>query len=554
MIKGIFRRIDVVTLMLLVSVLSVAVPPLYTVFYVQRTLMTELQNISRNEAERVATHLAGMLLKDKTVDIQFKEHISALSRDLNIYKVHLFAPSGMNIFSTDPSEIGRINEKDYFRNIVAAGNTYTKLVRKDALSAEGVIIRADVVETYVPIMSEGRFVGAFEIYYDITDRVAALRRLLWRIYAIVTAITAILTLLVLLSVRRARRIMAERRRIEATLAAQNIELTKINARLDTLYKVSASVSGRIGLDELLMTVLHTITEMELFAVQRKGGIFITDGERLILRAHLGHTEEFLRSHEGMVMGQCLCGISAQSGKVVVSLNSSCDECHTFRYKDMQPHGHIIVPLKSQGAVVGVLYLYTPPDVQIEDDKIKLLEVIGTQVGAAIQNSRLYEETKALSLHDPLTGLGNRRRLDVAVERHLPISQRYGRPLSVVMMDVDYFKRYNDQYGHDAGDMALKNVAESILCRVRASDLVIRYGGEEFLVLLSETGYEDAMREAERLRKVVEEETNITASFGVASFVKGETFEDLVKRADLALYRAKQNGRNRVEGAATANNP
>lgn len=201
---------------------------------------------------------------------------------------------------------------------------------------------------------------------------------------------------------------------------------------------------------------------------------------------------------------------------------------------------------SKDKTVGVLSLYTEAHVEIEADILRLLGNIANQIGVALDNARLYEETKALALHDALTGLANRRLMDIFFQRSVARARRTGVKLSLIMADIDYFKKYNDSYGHAAGDVLLAQVASIISSHIREADLVVRYGGEEFLVLLPEEGVKTATAIAERIRGSVAEETTVTISLGVAEFAPDMTQEELIVRADSALYRAKDQGRNRVE--------
>lgn len=157
--------------------------------------------------------------------------------------------------------------------------------------------------------------------------------------------------------------------------------------------------------------------------------------------------------------------------------------------------------------------------------------------------------------DPLTGALNRLALAESIARELSRAQRNGRPLSLLMFDLDFFKQLNDRLGHQAGDAALKHVAAATLHQLRASDLLARYGGEEFVIVLPDTGKDRALDTAERLRRQVESlgirsgnEASLTASYGVATYpADGDDFDSLVASADAALYNAKQAGRNRVSG-------
>jgi diguanylate cyclase (GGDEF)-like protein len=166
---------------------------------------------------------------------------------------------------------------------------------------------------------------------------------------------------------------------------------------------------------------------------------------------------------------------------------------------------------------------------------------------ALDNSKLYEETKRSSLYDPLTGLANRRMMHLIFKRNFEEAKRYGRPFSVIMLDIDFFKKYNDTKGHTAGDRLLVDVSKVLINSTRGVDLVSRYGGEEFLILLPETDLPGAQILAERIRESVEKGTDVTASLGIACCT-GETQseEELINKADAALYQAKETGRNRVE--------
>lgn len=171
-----------------------------------------------------------------------------------------------------------------------------------------------------------------------------------------------------------------------------------------------------------------------------------------------------------------------------------------------------------------------------------------------------ENAQHEALTDGLTGLVNRRALERKTEKLIAEHGESGKELSVVLIDIDRFKQFNDRYGHHVGDAVLRFVASSLLDSVKGKDVVGRFGGEEFLVVLPDTSLENACTVAEHLRasvantklKLVETEEEIpptTVSAGVATLSKGETVEDVVKRADSALYAAKNSGRNAVRSEA-----
>jgi diguanylate cyclase (GGDEF)-like protein len=154
----------------------------------------------------------------------------------------------------------------------------------------------------------------------------------------------------------------------------------------------------------------------------------------------------------------------------------------------------------------------------------------------------------MSLHDPLTGLANRRFMDITMKQAITLAERYDKPLCVAMIDVDFFKKFNDNKGHDAGDKMLIMVAQKIDSGKRASDMTARYGGEEFILIMPEADLRGARLAAERIRQNIEDTLEVTVSVGVAMYNKGASYEELIKAADMAMYKAKENGRNRVECA------
>ncbi len=347
----------------------------------------------------------------------------------------------------------------------------------------------------------------------------------------------------MLHIRRA----IEKQATEEKVIRHSIKLEKINLELKSLYEVSQAISRSIDMDKLFTEILHTLTGMDIFKVEHKGGIFIVYGGMMKLVSHLGHSDAFLNLHKDMKVGDCLCGLAAKTGKIVISRNSFEDDRHSIRYPEMSSHGHIIVPLKAKNIIVGVMYLYLPADKDIDEDRVKLLLSIGNQIGIAIENSMLYEETKLLSLRDPLTGLANRRLMHIIFEKNLAEARRFKKPFSVIMLDIDDFKIYNDTKGHAAGDKLLSELATLISNEIRKVDLAVRYGGEEFLLLLHETDAKGALMVAEKIRTAVAAKLEVTISLGVSTYQFGsEEKDEIINKADRALYQAKQKGKNRVE--------
>lgn len=206
-------------------------------------------------------------------------------------------------------------------------------------------------------------------------------------------------------------------------------------------------------------------------------------------------------------------------------------------------------------IVGVMDQHQSGEQAREDNLSRQLDELVAQVkqmeAASEQAERRLEEQRQKALRDVLTQLPNREAYQLRLALEFERWQRYGRPLSMVVCDIDHFKRVNDQYGHLAGDKVLRIVAKTLITRLRKTDFVARYGGEEFVVLMPETSEQQAAAVAEGVREAIgscpfhfkEQPLTITMSFGITGFYAGDTHEEVFARADQALYQAKDGGRN-----------
>ncbi|MEP6472809.1 MAG: diguanylate cyclase [Gemmatimonadota bacterium] len=216
---------------------------------------------------------------------------------------------------------------------------------------------------------------------------------------------------------------------------------------------------------------------------------------------------------------------------------------------------LCVPLSAQGETIGVLHLWFPAgmDAMAAAQCQQLVASIGEHLALALANLIARDALQHQATRDPLTGAYNRRYMLEALDRELLRARRPNRPVGLLMVDVDHFKQFNDEFGHQAGDEVLKLVVEHLRSSVRAEDYVCRYGGEEFAVILPEASAAVAMDRAEQMRRIVQtacrgrEGGAVTISIGVAVYPDhGIEGLDLIRRADEALYAAKRAGRNRVE--------
>lgn len=216
-------------------------------------------------------------------------------------------------------------------------------------------------------------------------------------------------------------------------------------------------------------------------------------------------------------------------------------------------GTAAIPMVVGAEVIGVLEVAFPDNPVDPDGTMRVLEALATQAATAVGAARIHEHTEAMAMTDALTQLPNRRQMETDLAREVSASLRYGRPLGFAMIDVDHFKAYNDDLGHQAADVALQTLARILAASVRSSDTVYRYGGEEIAVVMRETELASACLLGERLRQAVEhhfaapgEPRPVTISVGVASMpVHAGSLPELVGEADHALYQAKRDGRNRT---------
>lgn len=184
----------------------------------------------------------------------------------------------------------------------------------------------------------------------------------------------------------------------------------------------------------------------------------------------------------------------------------------------------------------------------------VMEYVLCSVVYPLRNSLLYKHALQAALKDPLTGVNNRAAMEITVSREIDLAKRHGTPLSLIAMDIDRFKSVNDSYGHLAGDTIIKAVADTVNTCIRSSDILFRYGGEEFAIILSNTGPDGALLLAERIREAIAKKQyefekrsiGVTVSQGVACLDQKDEIKTLFMKADTALYKAKAGGRNCVK--------
>jgi diguanylate cyclase (GGDEF)-like protein len=345
--------------------------------------------------------------------------------------------------------------------------------------------------------------------------------------------------------------------LQAKLQAVNERLGAHVGEMELLLEVSNAISWTLDLPELLATLGRQVCAR--FGVSEFSVMLVDDAtDQLVVEAVAGDAP---RNARGMRfhLGEGITGEVAARGQTVYVKDVAKDPRYQQHKRQPSTGSFLAVPLRSKGRIVGVMNLNRPREDAFSGQEIRLAEAIGAQAALAIANARLYQQTLELSFTDPLTGVHNRRQLFLRLENELSRSLRFSEPLSVLMIDLDLFKRINDAHGHSVGDGVLRGVAMALWRSVRKIDVVARYGGEEFCVVLPRVAKPEAFEVAEKLRRAVAATTvpgpdghpllSVTISVGVATLgTDAQDVAGLIDKADGALYEAKRLGRDRVSMA------
>ncbi|MEQ9552425.1 MAG: diguanylate cyclase [Coleofasciculus sp. G3-WIS-01] len=230
------------------------------------------------------------------------------------------------------------------------------------------------------------------------------------------------------------------------------------------------------------------------------------------------------------------------------------------HSDISPLESFCVPMMAQGKALGILYISSQQPGQLTEAKQRLALTVAEHLALSLANLKLRETLSQQSIRDALTGLFNRRYMEESLEREIHRAQRHQRPMGIIMLDIDHFKYFNDTFGHEAGDIVLRELGIFLQRNVRASDIACRYGGEELILILPDASLADTKQRAEQIRQDVKDLQieyhhqlldAIAISVGVAAFAEhGSTAEELIAAADRALYQAKAQGRDRVVVASS----
>lgn len=320
---------------------------------------------------------------------------------------------------------------------------------------------------------------------------------------------------------------------------------------ETMRHISTVLNSTLDLSKVLEEALAAVAELIPYD---SGGIALVDEDSFEFVALRGHVNSEMLKHQKLLLADDPL-FSEMSHTLKPLIINDIESDHRFKgYGRNTAKAWLGVPLIVQQEVVGFIGLDRNRAFSITERDAEIAMTFAAQASIAITNARLFGEVQRLAISDGLTEIFNRRYFFELGEHEWKRTRRYDHPLSAMMIDVDYFKRINDNYSHATGDLVLRTVAQTCRANLRETDILGRYGGEEFAVLLPDTDVSAALLTAERLRHAIAElvfqtdrgEVYVTASIGVAGITdQTDSVAELLDRADRGLYIAKEAGRNRV---------
>ena len=336
--------------------------------------------------------------------------------------------------------------------------------------------------------------------------------------------------------------LLNRQRIYSQLQKEHLMLRKLKdggTKLITSLKIDDIAPS-------LIDAVYSIAPQERVSI----ALFVPQGEQFELIRQIG----FAFSEGGVfALGTTRMGLVANSREPDYISDLRNERSPVLPFKIHDGGSLFMMPLSYEKELLGILVFLSPVPNAIRPYQIELLKVLGNQAASSLANAKFHSEIERMAITDGLTGLFNHRNFQERLTDEFRRFERFSSPLSLLLIDIDFFKKINDSFGHPAGDEVLRGVSRIIRDTIRNVDIPARYGGEEFAALLPGTNQEGALKMAERLREIIaekrfrieEKELRVSVSIGTATSPHDAgTKEELVEKADKALYYAKKNGRNR----------
>jgi diguanylate cyclase (GGDEF)-like protein len=337
---------------------------------------------------------------------------------------------------------------------------------------------------------------------------------------------------------------------QASMALQNAHLHALERRrasqLEAINAIAQQMTAVLELNELLSKVCVLV--QQAFGASQVS-VLLKDEDELVMRSRHGELNARVAEGGRLAGGEGPWGRALESAKTIIENPAGASPSAGLYFESKS---QMCIPLISFGQTLGVLVLDSAKQDAFNAAEVQPLESVADICATAIQNAYYVNRVKQLAYLDGLTGIFNRRFFELRITEEIERARRFQSGLGILMIDIDQFKRLNDEFGHLLGDEVLRQVSSVFHQQVRKIDVVCRYGGEEFAILLSQTTPQHSMAIAEKLRRIVETwqfpgvPRPVTISAGAANYPEhGSTRDELVQAADAGLYAAKQAGRNRV---------
>lgn len=542
-------KLDTIKSSLLISFLGVSLLVWYTTQVSSKKYQDFLIKHIEHEATYLGKHLSRIVIDsvdqrlNKETLAQNKdrihEQLQLHIQDLGIYKLRIFSPEGEIVYSTDSTEVGTVNTKAYFTDIVAKGNVYTKTALKDNKTFDGDVTKIDVVESYIPIMSDKKFRGALEIYHDITMPKAKLSAVKGDETKLIISFSIGLLFIIIIVSKQSSNIMKKLR-------------AKEQEQKDAYNVVEREVKQRTY--DLILSKEHLekeIEERKLYEEQLSitSRVFDSTMEGIVLTDVAGNIER---------INDAFSNITGYASSELVGKNPRILKSGKH---DPSFYKELWRAIKNEGTWSGEIWnrrkngeIY-PEWLSINAIRDKAGKICN-YAGVFHDISEMKETEEKLhyqAYYDALTSLPNRTLFNDRLNMALSYAKRHNFELSVLFIDLDDFKNVNDSLGHYYGDLLLQEVAKRLSHCCREEDTIARISGDEFLMI---TRYENksetaAIQIAERVlhsfenQFIIKDKTlHINASLGISIFPhNGKDAEILIKNADAALYKSKEHGKN-----------
>ncbi len=349
--------------------------------------------------------------------------------------------------------------------------------------------------------------------------------------------------------------------LKQELESKSAELEQRLSERALLFDVVRASASERELDEVLPDIAARIGKSlnlrECLMFLHEAG-----ANRLLLRAAHGVSDPSTLLGRSVTLDEAPIGQTAKEGRPLV-FGDVAEQLEPGRlWVEIAHEGSLaLFPVVHKESTIGVLAVTRGSQDAFSQVELRLISALAEQLGLAIRHTQLFDELRRGSQQDDLTGLGNRRLLRARLEDEQLRAERFGQAVSVLAIDIDFFKQLNDRCGHPTGDAALRLLARLMTHNLRRIDTIARTGGEEFVVVLPRTNLSEAKQVGEKLRKIVEQASfpggadqpagALTVSIGVAALQGSEDAQQMLSRADAALYAAKAEGRNRVVTADQA---